>query len=400
VTTYARLGSAPSTDRPALQVTWARLPILWWRDVAVVTREPVQLNELDMFTMAAADRLGYLHADVFEQITGLPPAVFAGLARRLHSLALLDWRGGVLRPIAGVPAERADEVAGRSATTTVDLVYLPTTDDLLVIGDGLGDWERADPPIVGAAPLPTHLHDLTVHTLLSERIADRRVANLAENVVAVADGANESLTAMAGAEPAPPLPLCPVVECAATVDGEGVEPRVRIEVVSRTKRRKQHSAPVTLDLTGATGLVRQWTELAGALDTDADAAAKVMQAVGLTAPPFPSLRRDRPGAWRLTVTGEQARILAGHGPLTAPIGLEIRHTHVRIAAALHIVPADREAAALIELDATVQKALNSLTTGLPSCDATQRDRMLSRAWELRYFPLVHALREAEDFDYA
>jgi hypothetical protein len=101
VITYARAAAAPSDDSPGVQVSWARLPVLWWRDVAVTTREPVELNELDSFTIAAVERLGRLTAAAFEEFTGLPPLIFAGIARRLHSPALLDWSNGTLRPFTG-----------------------------------------------------------------------------------------------------------------------------------------------------------------------------------------------------------------------------------------------------------------------------------------------------------
>lgn len=399
MTTYARVDDAPPTGQPTLQITWARLPVLWWRDVAVTTREPVELNELDRFTIAAVDRLGYLHRAAFEQFTGLPPLVFAGLARRLHSLNLLEWRDDVLRPIS-VTRPRHNDSASRSATSTLDFLYLPSTDDLVVVGEGLGDWERAGPPIDGAAPLPASLHGVSVRTLFSERIAQRRVANLPDNVVALAGGEDEALTAMAGADPPPPLPLCPVVECAATVVLDGARASVQLEVSGKSRRRNRNGGPVTVDLSGATGLVAQWSGLLPDLATPSDGTAAAMRAIGLATPPWPPLRQDGLARWRMTVDGDQARTLAEAGPLTNAIGLEVRHTHARIVTALRLSPADREAESMIELDAVLQKALQSLGTGPPDYDATDHERLLARAWQLRYFPLVQALREAEDFRYA
>ncbi|GGM03344.1 hypothetical protein ACFFX1_39355 [Dactylosporangium sucinum] len=389
MTRYARAAAAPPDDRPGVQVTWARLPVLWWRDVAVTTREPVELNEVDTFTIAAVERLGRLSAEAFEAFTGLPPLIFAGIARRLHSLALLDWRDGALRPFTG--AARPTEAPARSGTATIDLLYLPTTDDLVVVGEGLGEWERRVPKVSVAAPLPERLHRVSVRTLLSERIAARRVANLPENVVGLPDGADEPLTAMAGADRTPPLPMCPVVEVAATVLQDGARPTVRVDVACGSGKA------VTVDLSGAAGLVARWSALAADLAAEPGDAEAAMRAIGLTEPPWPAPRRDGPGRWRVTVDGAQARALAGTGLLTAPIGLEVRHTHARIVAAVRLAPGDAEAAAMIDLDAALQKALQD---GVPAHDAAERGRLMARAWQLRYFPLVHAMREAEDFDYA
>jgi hypothetical protein len=261
----------------------------------------------------------------------------------------------------------------------------------MVVEEGLGEWERQVPKVTAAAPLPERLHGVNVRTLLSERIAAKRVANLPENVVGLTDGADEPVTAMAGADRTTPLPICPVVEVAATVLQDGARPTVRVDVVCESGKT------VTVDLSGAAGLVAQWSTLAADLATEPGDAEAAMRAIGLTAPPWPAPRRDGPGRWQVTVDGTQARALAGTGLLTAPIGLEARHTHARIVRAVRLAPGDAEAAAMIDLDAALQKAL---LDGVSAHDVTERGRLMARAWQLRYFPLVYALREAEDFDYA
>src|SRR5262249_31169073 len=146
-----------------------------------------------------------------------PPLVFNGLARRLQSLGLLEWRDGVLYPSEGPGQSRAPGAPTRTATATLDLLYLPETDDLVVVEGGLAAWEKAGLSPVGAAPLPRALHHTSVRTLLANRIEQRRIANLPDNVIALADGDDEALTTMAGAKPQPPVPVCPVFQCTATV---------------------------------------------------------------------------------------------------------------------------------------------------------------------------------------
>jgi len=261
----------------------------------------------------------------------------------------------------------------------------------MVVEEGLGEWERQVPKVAATAPLPERLHRVSVRTLLSERIAARRVANLPENVVGLIDGADEPLTAMAGPDRPPPVPMCPVVEVAATVLQDGTRPTVRVDVACGSGKA------VTVDLSGAAGLVAQWSALAVDLAAEPDDAEAAMRAIGLTEPPWPAPRRDGPGRWRVTVVGAQAGALARTGQLTAPIGLEARHPHARIVAAVRLAPGDADAAAMIDLDAALQKALQD---GVSAHDPAERGQLMARAWQLRYFPLVYALRQAEDFNYA
>jgi hypothetical protein len=410
MTTYRRLDSAPPVDRPCLHVTWARLAILWWRDVAVTTIEPVELNELDEFAMSAVGSLGYLHAPAFEEFTGLPPLIFNGLARRLHSLGLLEWRDGLLRPSDGPGRPETVGPPSRTATATLDFLYLPETDDLIVVDESLAVWERAAIAPVGAAPLPRTLHHTSVRTLLADRIQQRRIPNLPDNIIALAGGDDEALTTMTGAKPQPPVPVCPVFQCAATVVRGQHRPEIQLDVTGATKRRRQNEpeSRVTIDISGATGLVQRWSHAVNEFADEPDEADKAMRALGLTEPPWPSLRSDEAGSWWLPINGRQAQALAHHALLTVPIGLEVRQRHARVAAALQLEPADEDARKMIERDSVLQEVLQDQgPQGRPigRHNLNVRDvggitALRARAWQLKYYSLVHAMREAEDFDYA
>lgn len=266
MTTFRSIAGAAATDPPTLRVSWARLPVLWWRDVPVVQLEPVELNELDVFVVEAAARLGQLPASTFTELTGLHELVFTTLGRRLQALELVEWQHEALVPTGNSAPALTEATAERRTTTTLDFLYLPDTDDLLVIEEGLSDFERTDPKVAGVAPVSTELHQLTLREFLATRIKDRRVANLPPSVVELAawDGTDDLVTAMAGAKPAPPVPVAPAIEVSATIVLDGDRPQAILEVAPRPKRRGQDSGRrdteqiVMLDISGAQGRVDAW----------------------------------------------------------------------------------------------------------------------------------------------
>jgi hypothetical protein len=76
--------------------------------------------------------------------------------------------------------------------------------------------------------------------------------------------------------------------------------------------------------------------------------------------------------------------------------------------ALHLEPADEDARDLIKRDSVLQEVLQDHgPPGRPVGRHTLNVRdaggvtaLRARAWQLKYYSLVHALREDEDFDYA
>jgi hypothetical protein len=415
---FRRVEDAPTLDPPTLRVTWTRIPMLWWRDVPVITVDPVELNELDVFMVEAVTRLGRLDVATFTEFTGLSESIFAALARRLHAFELLAWRGREVVSTGDPTSALAEATVAQHGTSTLDFLYLPDTDDLLAIEDGLARFEQVLPNELDAAPVPSAVRGTTVRGLLATRIKQRRVAQLPPSVVELAapdkaDQTDEPITAMAGADPDAPLPVGVTIEGSATVALHEDRPRVLLEVVGRRPRKRgNRDRPpdddrATLDISGADGLVESWRQVV----TQAGEPEHRSAAVAALAPPTltPELLRPvGPAGWRLAITGTQVTALAEQGPLTRTIGLETRDKHTHVVTAIRFTPADRDAEQAFELDALIQHLLAHPDTAAQIV-ATEKGKVQRaggptavrlRAWSLGHRWLVHALREQEDFHYA
>lgn len=415
MTEFRRVKDAPTLEPPTLWVSWARLPVLWWRDVPVVAAERVELNELDRFVVEAASRLGHLDASAFAEFTGLPELVFTALGRRLHTLGLLRWRDGALMTTDHSASVLTEATVARRIIITLDFLYLPHTDDLLVVEDGLAEFEKAGPQLAGAAPLPSELHGATRRELLSSKIKDRSVVNLPPSVIelALTDEGDEPITAMAGVKPTPPVPVCPAMEGSATVVYDGDRPQVMLDVGQHQRRRgkanrsREAGVQVTLDISGATGLVSAWNRIA-AKGGEPEYRAAAVGALASTLLDPDMLRARDPGRWWLAVTGPQAADLAKQCSLTRPIGLEVCDEHVHVVSTVQLTPADNAAKQLFALDSLIDQLLVQPAAVVDTVTAEQNtvDRVggphavRRRAWMLGHRWMVHALREKQDFDYA
>lgn len=395
MTRFRRAGSAP--DPGTLRATRVLLPALWWRDVSLTVAEPVELSPLDVFFVEAVTLRGRLDAEEFHTYTGLPARVFGGLARRLWNLDLVGLSDGVAIPVQDGHRRAAEGTAVTTRTITKDLLFLPHTDDLVVIDAGLGDFERALPRRVGAqAPLPERLAGLTRDAFLTDRFAAGTVVNMPPQVQGVAtnSGADEPLHAMAGAEDRSPIPLVPAIDCAVTVDHRADPARAMLEVRSQGK-----DAPVAVDLGPARGIIADIDEVDALLST-------VPQLPGFTSHTAGDLRREGPGRWSIPITGTDAESLAAKGSLTRPTGIEIRTEpdRVRLLTCVELRAADPVAERLLARDAFLDTLLAAgpanvvtLMTRSPSGDEAA---LRGRAWDLGHYWIVHALREHEDFAYA
>lgn len=410
MTEFWFVADPPRTDPLALSVSWARIPVLWWRDVAVLVAEPVELTMLDRFAVESANRLGRLTAEDFDEFTGLPAMVFAALARRLHTLDLLEWRGDVLLPNGNHPG--LDDIPDVTRTTeaSLDFLYLPDSDDLIAVTESLGEFERAWPRRSQVAPLPDRLHAVSRRELLAARIADRAVVGLAPAIVGLAESeGDESLTAMAGAAPDPPTPVCPVLECSAVVTDGGEHPVVRLDIGKRKARRSKNNGedvPVPLNLGGASGLVAAWQQIADKIGArgNRDGVQRAVTKVGLDAG---QLKFTHELGWSLKITGPQAEGLAERRSLTEPIGIEVRDEHAHVGVSIRLVPADDDADWLFTIDILIGKLLARPKDVLVALAEQQTllhraggsDAVARRAWALGHFWITHCLREDQDFDY-
>jgi hypothetical protein len=414
LTTFQRIDESPSASPPTLHVSWLRLPILWWRGIPVTQTEDVQLTVLDTYTIEVTRRLGGLDSATFAELTGLPALVFGAIARRLDNFRLLRWTGGTLIAHSDDVSDQEPipDTAVRHVTTFLDFVYLPDTDDLLVIEDGLSEFERAKPKVTGHAPLPQTLHGSTFQDLLSSRIAKRDVGNLPSTVVGLAssENADESITAMSGARPAPPVPVCPAIESSGSLVLDTAGPRafIDMETPSRLSRHgnRQRAKPVRLDLSAASGLVEEWLRVARLIGEPPHRHAVIdaLLDIPLTVRP---LVPETTGLWRLEITGREADKLAEHGSLTRHIGLQVCEANIHVAAQVRLAPADEAAEHLFALDALIEHLLADPGRVLPALKAEQAvveaaggiHALRRRAWTLKHSWIVHILREREDFAY-
>lgn len=395
MTRFRRAGSAP--DPGTLRATRVLLPVLWWRDVSLTVAEPVELSPLDMFFVEAVTLRGRLDAEEFRTYTGLPARVFGGLARRLWNLDLVGLSADVAIPVQDGYRRAAEGTAAKTRTITKDLLFLPHTDDLVVVDGGLGDFERTLPRRVDAqAPLPERLADLTRDAFLSDRFSAGTVVNMPPQVQGVAtnSGADEPLHAMAGAEGRSHIPLVPAIDCAVTVDHRADPARAMLEIRSQGK-----DAPVAVDLGPARGIIADLDDVDALLST-------APQLPGFTSHTGGDLRREGPGRWSIPISGTDAEALAAKGSLTRPTGIEIRTEpdRVRLFTCVELRAADPVAERLLALDAFLDTLLAAgpanvvtLMARSPSGDEAALRR---RAWGLGHYWIVHALRENEDFAYA
>lgn len=409
--TFRRVPDGLAPDLFALHVTWARIPVLWWRDVAVLVEEPVELTMLDRFTVESTQRLGRLTAVDFHEFTGLSDLVFAALARRLHTLGLVDWRGTELHPNPREIDLDADTPASRTTVEALDFLYLPQSDDLIAVTEGLDEFERVRPQRRAVAALPDRLHGMSRRDLLAERITSRKVVGLPPQVVGVADvEQDEPLTAMTGARPEPAVPVCPVIECSALVVPSTDGPQVNLDLGKRRRRRGKENGdgvPVTISLGNAAGLVAEWKRIATKTGDPANQIAVVHAIADIPLDPQ-SLRYTIDQGYSLGLTSAQAAEMAKRGPLTKPIGIEIHDEHAHIAVAIRLTPADTEAELIFTTDELIDRILtrSKNVTTIMATEADLVDRVggphtvAQRAWALGHFWITHQLREATDFSYA
>jgi hypothetical protein len=395
MTRFRRADSAP--DPGTLRATRVLLPVLWWRDVSLTVAEPVELSPLDEFFVETVTLRGRLDAEEFHTYTGLPARVFGGLARRLWNLDLVDLADGVATPIPDGHRHATEGTAAKTSTITKDLLFLPHTDDLIVVDGGLGDFERALPRRVGAqAPFPERLAGLTRDTFLNDRFSAGTVVNMPPQVQGVAtnSSADEPLHAMAGAEGRSHIPLVPAIDCAVTVDHRAAPARAMLEVRSQGK-----DAPVAVDLGPARGIIADLADVDALLST-------APQLPGFTSHTAGDLRREGLGRWSIPISGTDAEALAAKGSLTRPTSIEIRTEpdRVRLLTCVELRAADPVAERLLALDAFLDTLLAAgpanVVTLMARSPSGDEAALRNRAWDLGHYWIVHALRENEDFAYA
>lgn len=404
--TFSRSESVPPDDPPTLLMNTALVPMLVWRDVPVLHAEPADLNPLELFLLEAVELTNGVTSAALEEITGLPMIVWSAIARRLGALRLLADKDDVFGPSSRTRDAVESGTATRLREGTLDFLFLPHTNDLLV-ASGLKELEQAKVPATSVAPLPPALHHRSQRQLLSERIQDRTVANLPSTVVGLSESISEDENIGVSTKT---VPTCPAFRCSATVTfGNGVT-NVVLQLSGGGKRGRKRkggsgkdSAPVTLELAKAEGLVREWLHVAARVG-DPQYRAEVWSAISGEEPrTLVSVQHDGPARWWVPLRDSDAEKLAERGLLTDPVGLCIHDDETEALIKIRYRPADRAAEQLFTVDLVVQTLLampNNVIDTVAEMDYEDILRVRARVWQLGHHWIVHALRESEDFDYA
>lgn len=389
MTTFTAI-DRPAEPRPGMVATLPEvlLPVRWWRSVPVRQAKPVRMTPMERFTLELALTMGRADPNEFVEITNLPPVLLPASARRLVSAgALAHDHGGYipLRPAADQAAQ--SQTVRYERRTQLDIALLPRTGDVIALGgNALRDLDRARPRSAGNAPVPASLRGRSLADLLNERLRARAVPGAGDDIISVAQLPAESPTLDHNG-------LCPVYRCKGELrrDGDRYIPVATIA-------GRNGKPPVTIELSGADGLARQWLATVDALtEPDARSAAwTVLTGHPPDAPP--RVEPFSPGRWRCWISGTDAARIAGHGRnLSLPLGLRAQSEEgITADIGVTVEPADTEASRLLDLDRTLTAAVQpGADTGAvpPTLEARER------AWQLGFHTLVYALREAEDFAY-
>jgi hypothetical protein len=418
----------------------ARLPIAWWRAVAVRRWADKSISRLEQFVLEAALALGSIDGTELTEITGLPGSLLPALTRRLVGTGILYAAGDRydVEPRLGAAALSAGQLRVEEVGRT-DLIYLLDTDELVAIDprpskDPLSKLDNRQLDPAYRVPVDARVAQTPRSDFFADRIRERRVIGLSDRVFDVVRPAQD--------EPLLGDGFCPVYRCEAVVRPE--QERLVIELTihgqSVRKRRGQDSTQrrVTMHLAGAHKLAAVW---AGAADLLCDpqlqasawtaiisgppaerppaeppTAAEPPSADGPLIEPPPAATRAGPLTWCFRLTGESVEplFLACRDlsrPLVLEAGLETFTAHL----VAELTPADPVAAAHIGVDqaiaaaeradcdpAELHRLLAELAGQLP-IDAAGHlapDAVLDRAWQLGRYRLAYALRQNEDFAYA
>ncbi|WIM99657.1 hypothetical protein ACTOB_003317 [Actinoplanes oblitus] len=391
----------------------AVLLLAYWRRVPVRKQTTSALSRLELFVLEIAATLGGVRERDLTAITGLPGQLLAPLARRL-------LRAGALIPVPGGYAPAPDQAAQVFAAgrlreireARVDLVYLPETDEMISVGDGLAsiDNRRLDP--TGQAPAAAEIARTPWPEFIGDRIRSHRIAGLSPDIVDIGPSADHS--------PLLPGDFCPVYRCNAQVRRRG--PALTVELTlkgtSPRKRRGETSGlrQATISLGGADRLAAGWSAATVLPQQPADRAEIWTALLGRPGEDVPAIEQVDAITWRVHLTEASARQLADSGrDLAQSLMLRIAAEACTAHVVVELFATDPGSRALIDRDrvlaqaewtgadlADLEKALAHLAGELPYelsgllVPAAVRDR----AWQLKRYHLAYTLRRREDFRYA
>ncbi|WP_157255018.1 hypothetical protein [Nonomuraea typhae] len=383
----------PADDVLAV-VLEALVPMIFWPRVAIRRAIDEDLSAVEMFLLEAAVSLGWLTAEVVEEITDLPTDVITAVTDGLVEFGLLTRNGTTLNPVEDEIAQTLGrETLRRHAWDTCSVLYLPHTHEAVAFGvPARGRRRRSPPPAYLAgpgdrvtAPVGPDLMGTDPARLLSELLVRGDIARLPEDVIGIGPFPED--------EPVPES--CPVYRV------EGVvrtgTPRVDLYVLTGDQR-------VRLDLSGAETLAGRWLRLAGFLK-DPGGSARAAEALGCDAGDL--VVEDG----RVLLNARAATAVGNRLSLATSGGFHVTDRQTVISVPIDLRPADLEAAILFALDraAANMRGAGSEQAGeilaracrehdLPE-DALPLAALADRLWGLAQYDLVYMLRAPRDFAY-
>ncbi|NUR95268.1 MAG: hypothetical protein HOV67_08425 [Kribbellaceae bacterium] len=366
------------------------LAMRWWRGVAMRRAEPVAMTPLERFTVELALTAGRADQNEFFEITGLPGALLPIAARRLVSSgALIPTDDGYLpQPDLAVQA-RLSQTVYEHRHVSLDFIFLPRTGEMLAFDDRSSNLQAVEalrPRSAGNAPVPADLRGTSLAAFLRERLRNRTVAGIGDDVLDVGQPDAES-------PPLIPDGLCPVYRCQGELRADGNR-YVPVVILPGSRNNE----PVLLTLTDADELARRWLALADTLGDSATMARAWAVVAGHNTATVPSVQRTSSARWTWWLSTTEATGLTERGRnLALPIGIAIRNDDTVLESIIDLAGADQAAEAMIDLDRalTAAAAPGADTSAVPRNHTAWR-----RAWQLGFLSLAYTLRETEDFSYA
>jgi hypothetical protein len=381
--------AGPVGDRPpgvVLNLPELLLPMRWWRKVLLRQAVRIEMTPMERLTVELALALGRADPQEFLEVSGLPAALLPVAARRLVTAGALEADDDGYQVVPSVAVTIAtNQTLSVERYVPYDILVLPRTGDILALetrSSVVRTLERLRPRSVGSAPVPAQWCGRSLGDILNARFASGPIPGVSEGIRGIADPTIEyGLMDDDG--------LCPVYRCAGTL---------RIEDDQHVPSVVVNGGPeVSLDLRGAEGLTERWRMLPNALDDEALLGALWADLTADRSLPIPALERRGAGGFRVSLTGTVADRLGQEGRnLALPLTVEIHDEDLVAEVRIEMTPGDERAHQLIVLDRELNAAAQPGATATPRLHT---DDARERAWDLGFYPLVYALREAVDFDY-
>lgn len=413
---YKRMAAAPEhAAQGIISIEDGLIPLLLWRRVHTIYETKREITPLERFILEAALRLKSYRPAEINWITAIPERAVHHICRRLAVMGLLETDGG--NTFSPCP-EKIDAALETETLVTpregfMSFVFLPLYGDLVALDDRNGQnvpWMNRD-WIAGQAPVPEAMAGKGVLAYIEERITRKQVSALPDDVLGI------KLPSVEGV-PAWRIPrLCPAYRFSGKLHIRKGHQRTELTFWNddsiRTDRKP--TTPLGMSLEGTVGLQAHLTSITGAAMSEEihhqiwDFLFKGM-----------SLIRSEctHGNIRYYIDRNTAsQIALGGSPLPQPRGVEVvrdGYEDLAIGLRIELYPEGAAAKALFAIDAAITAAVglpppldkSAIASELASAGEAYGlgtewicpdDDLITRAWHLKHYAIVYALRAESDF---